>query len=87
MMKKINKNYIILTVLYILLFVSAYNNISSGYIADEKNLDGCSVAIFGCYVLPVTFLIFISTLIYQIVLITKRNHKTKENVEQNKTTI
>jgi hypothetical protein len=66
------KHYIILAILYILLFLSAFDNIRSGYIADEQRLGGCEVSFLGCWAVPTTLLIFIVTLVYTLIVFTKK---------------
>lgn len=66
------KHYIILAILYILLILSAYDNIRSGYIADEQNLGGCEVSFLGCWAVPTTLLLFIVTLVYTLIILTKK---------------
>ncbi len=66
--KNTKKHSIIISVLLIMLILTAGENFRAGYEADIKNMNGCQTNLLGCWGFPITLLILAALIIYVTIL-------------------
>ncbi len=76
--KNTKKHSIIISVLFIMLILTAGENFRAGYEADIKNMNGCQTNLLGCWGFPITLLILAALIIYVTILFIIKTQNTNQ---------